>query len=51
MLWPKFSVCAFNRGKLKILATAYDTTLGSRKFDKVLVNNFCDDGLAEWLRW
>nr|KAF6348777.1 heat shock protein family A (Hsp70) member 4 [Myotis myotis] len=37
------SVCAFNRGKLKVLATAFDTTLGGRKFDEVLVNHFCEE--------
>uniref|UniRef100_A0A2K5S954 Heat shock protein family A (Hsp70) member 4 n=1 Tax=Cebus imitator TaxID=2715852 RepID=A0A2K5S954_CEBIM len=37
------SLCAFNRGKLKVLATAFDTTLGGRKFDEVLVNHFCEE--------
>uniref|UniRef100_U3F805 Heat shock 70 kDa protein 4 n=1 Tax=Micrurus fulvius TaxID=8637 RepID=U3F805_MICFL len=37
------SVCAFNKGKLKVLATAYDTMLGGRKFDEVLVNYFCEE--------
>lgn len=37
------SVCAFNRGKLKVLATAFDSTLGGRKFDEVLVNHFCEE--------
>uniref|UniRef100_F6XAP8 Heat shock 70 kDa protein 4 n=1 Tax=Macaca mulatta TaxID=9544 RepID=F6XAP8_MACMU len=37
------SVCAFNRGKLKVLATAFDPTLGGRKFDEVLVNHFCEE--------
>nr|KAF6447024.1 heat shock protein family A (Hsp70) member 4 [Rousettus aegyptiacus] len=37
------SVCAFNKGKLKVLATAFDTTLGGRKFDEVLVNHFCEE--------
>lgn len=37
------SVCAFNRGKHKVLVTAFDTTLGGRKFDKVLVNHFCEE--------
>uniref|UniRef100_A0ABI7ZUK3 Heat shock 70 kDa protein 4 n=1 Tax=Felis catus TaxID=9685 RepID=A0ABI7ZUK3_FELCA len=37
------SVCAFNRGKLKVLAIAFDTTLGGRKFDEVLVNHFCEE--------
>ncbi|XP_061473000.1 heat shock 70 kDa protein 4 [Rhineura floridana] len=37
------SVCAFNKGKLKVLATAFDTVLGGRKFDEVLVNYFCEE--------
>ncbi|KAM4748038.1 heat shock 70 kDa protein 4 [Rhinophrynus dorsalis] len=37
------SVCAFNKGKLKVLATAFDPTLGGRKFDDVLVNYFCEE--------
>uniref|UniRef100_T1E692 Heat shock 70 kDa protein 4 n=1 Tax=Crotalus horridus TaxID=35024 RepID=T1E692_CROHD len=37
------SVCAFNKGKLKVLATAFDTMLGGRKFDEVLVNYFCEE--------
>ncbi|KFP87183.1 Heat shock 70 kDa protein 4, partial [Acanthisitta chloris] len=37
------SVCAFNRGKLKVLATSFDTTLGGRKFDEVLVEYFCEE--------
>ncbi|MEE6511086.1 hypothetical protein FKM82_017393, partial [Ascaphus truei] len=37
------SVCAFNKGKLKVLATAFDSTLGGRKFDDVLVGYFCEE--------
>ncbi|XP_044310187.1 heat shock 70 kDa protein 4 [Varanus komodoensis] len=37
------SVCAFNKGKLKVLATAFDTILGGKKFDEVLVNYFCEE--------
>ncbi|XP_074069345.1 heat shock 70 kDa protein 4 [Macrotis lagotis] len=37
------SVCAFNKGKLKVLATAFDPTLGGRKFDEKLVNHFCEE--------
>ncbi|XP_001366416.1 heat shock 70 kDa protein 4 [Monodelphis domestica] len=37
------SVCAFNKGKLKVLATAFDPTLGGRKFDEILVNHFCEE--------
>ncbi|XP_077465706.1 heat shock 70 kDa protein 4b [Stigmatopora argus] len=35
------SVCAFNKGKLKVLATACDPELGGKDFDEVLVNYFC----------
>ncbi|XP_075020589.1 heat shock 70 kDa protein 4 isoform X2 [Calonectris borealis] len=37
------SVCAFNKGKLKVLATSFDTTLGGRKFDEKLVEYFCEE--------
>ncbi|KAM4677511.1 heat shock 70 kDa protein 4 [Discoglossus pictus] len=37
------SVCAFNKGKLKVLATSFDPILGGRKFDDVLVNYFCEE--------
>ncbi|KAE8614561.1 hypothetical protein XENTR_v10008216 [Xenopus tropicalis] len=37
------SVCAFNKGKLKVLATSFDPTLGGRKFDDVLVNYFVEE--------
>ncbi|XP_076862023.1 heat shock 70 kDa protein 4b isoform X1 [Brachyhypopomus gauderio] len=37
------SVCAFNKGKLKILATAFDQHLGGIDFDEVLVNHFCEE--------
>ncbi|XP_072486137.1 heat shock 70 kDa protein 4 [Notamacropus eugenii] len=37
------SVCAFNKAKLKVLATAFDPTLGGRKFDEMLVNHFCEE--------
>ncbi|XP_030067605.1 heat shock 70 kDa protein 4 [Microcaecilia unicolor] len=37
------SVCAFNKGKLKVLATAFDPNLGGRKFDEILVNYFCEE--------
>uniref|UniRef100_A0A7N8XAJ4 Heat shock protein 4a n=1 Tax=Mastacembelus armatus TaxID=205130 RepID=A0A7N8XAJ4_9TELE len=36
------SVCAFNKGKLKILATAFDSELGGKDFDDILVNHFCE---------
>ncbi|XP_036392842.1 heat shock protein 105 kDa [Megalops cyprinoides] len=35
------SVCAFNKGKLKMLATAFDPYLGGRDFDQRLVEHFC----------
>ncbi|KAM6907849.1 heat shock 70 kDa protein 4a isoform 2-T2 [Xenentodon cancila] len=37
------SVCAFNKGKLKILATAFDSELGGKDFDDILVNHFCEE--------
>ncbi|XP_037125475.1 heat shock 70 kDa protein 4a [Syngnathus acus] len=37
------SVCAFNTGKLKILATAFDSELGGKDFDNILVSHFCEE--------
>ncbi|KAJ3613693.1 hypothetical protein NHX12_019939 [Muraenolepis orangiensis] len=37
------SIAAFNKGKLKVLATAFDPYLGGRNFDEVLVDYFCED--------
>uniref|UniRef100_A0AAR2JKA8 Heat shock protein 4a n=1 Tax=Pygocentrus nattereri TaxID=42514 RepID=A0AAR2JKA8_PYGNA len=37
------SACAFNKGKLKILASAFDSELGGKDFDEMLVQHFCDD--------
>ncbi|KAM4727422.1 heat shock 70 kDa protein 4a isoform 2-T2 [Anableps anableps] len=37
------SICAFNKGKLKILATAFDSDLGGKDFDDMLVNHFCEE--------
>ncbi|KAM9846541.1 heat shock 70 kDa protein 4a isoform 2-T2 [Aulostomus maculatus] len=37
------SVCAFNKGKLKILATAFDSELGGKDFDDILVSHFCGE--------
>lgn len=37
------SVCAFNKGKLKILATAFDSELGGKDFDDILVKHFCEE--------
>ncbi|KAJ8780481.1 hypothetical protein J1605_011745 [Eschrichtius robustus] len=39
----QISVCAFNKGKLKVLATTFDPYLGGRNFDEVLVDYFCDE--------
>uniref|UniRef100_A0A8C1XEX7 Heat shock 105/110 protein 1 n=1 Tax=Cyprinus carpio TaxID=7962 RepID=A0A8C1XEX7_CYPCA len=35
------SVCAFNKGKLKVLSTAFDPYLGGKDFDQKLVEYFC----------
>ncbi|XP_075448268.1 heat shock protein 105 kDa isoform X2 [Ascaphus truei] len=35
------SVCAFNKGKLKVLGTAFDPFLGGRSFDEKIVEHFC----------
>ncbi|TKS65693.1 Heat shock 70 kDa protein 4L Heat shock 70-related protein APG-1 [Collichthys lucidus] len=37
------SITAFNKGKLKVLATAFDPYLGGRNFDEVLVDYFCEE--------
>ncbi|XP_017279690.1 heat shock 70 kDa protein 4b [Kryptolebias marmoratus] len=37
------SVCAFNKGKLKVLATACDSQLGGKDFDEVLVKHFVEE--------
>nr|XP_020474925.1 heat shock 70 kDa protein 4-like isoform X2 [Monopterus albus] len=37
------SVCAFNKGKLKVLATACDPELGGKDFDEAVVNYFCEE--------
>ncbi|XP_054845640.1 heat shock 70 kDa protein 4L [Eublepharis macularius] len=37
------SICAFNKGKLKVLATTFDPFLGGRNFDEALVDYFCDE--------
>lgn len=37
------SACAFNKGKLKVLASACDHELGGKDFDEMLVQHFCDD--------
>uniref|UniRef100_A0A8C1BJY2 Heat shock protein family H (Hsp110) member 1 n=1 Tax=Cyprinus carpio carpio TaxID=630221 RepID=A0A8C1BJY2_CYPCA len=35
------SVCAFNKGKLRVLSTAFDPYLGGKDFDQKLVEYFC----------
>ncbi|XP_073439274.1 heat shock protein 105 kDa isoform X1 [Dendrobates tinctorius] len=37
----QISACAFNKGKLKVLGTAFDPYLGGRNFDEKLVEHFC----------
>ncbi|XP_056587297.1 heat shock 70 kDa protein 4a isoform X1 [Triplophysa dalaica] len=37
------SVCAFNKGKLKVLGSAFDPQLGGKDFDDVLVNYFVEE--------
>ncbi|XP_028251401.1 heat shock 70 kDa protein 4L [Parambassis ranga] len=37
------SITAFNKGKLKVLATAFDLSLGGRNFDEALVDYFCEE--------
>ncbi|XP_067891817.1 heat shock 70 kDa protein 4L-like [Heterodontus francisci] len=37
------SICAFNKGKLKVLGTAFDPYLGGKNFDEVLVDHFCEE--------
>ncbi|XP_078067223.1 heat shock 70 kDa protein 4L isoform X2 [Mustelus asterias] len=37
------SICAFNKGKLKVLGTAFDPYLGGKNFDEALVDHFCEE--------
>ncbi|XP_061551478.1 heat shock 70 kDa protein 4L [Phycodurus eques] len=37
------AITSFNKGKLKVLATAFDPYLGGRNFDEALVNYFCEE--------
>ncbi|XP_028598687.2 heat shock 70 kDa protein 4L [Podarcis muralis] len=39
----QISVCAFNKGKLKVLAATFDPFLGGRNFDEALVDYFCEE--------
>lgn len=40
--------CAFNKGKLKMLATTSDPQLGGREFDYILADHFCKDFKAKY---
>nr|XP_009487994.1 PREDICTED: heat shock protein 105 kDa isoform X2 [Pelecanus crispus] len=42
------SACAFNKGKLKVLGTAFDPFLGGRNFDGKLVDYFCAEIKAKY---
>ncbi|KAK0166618.1 hypothetical protein PV327_004110 [Microctonus hyperodae] len=42
------SVCAFHKGKLKMLACASDSCLGGRDIDVILANHFCKDFQARY---
>uniref|UniRef100_A0A8C3M0Y2 Heat shock protein family A (Hsp70) member 4 like n=1 Tax=Chrysolophus pictus TaxID=9089 RepID=A0A8C3M0Y2_CHRPC len=37
------SICAFNKGKLKVLAATFDPFLGGRNFDEALVDYFSEE--------
>nr|XP_009912102.1 PREDICTED: heat shock 70 kDa protein 4L isoform X1 [Haliaeetus albicilla] len=37
------SICAFNKGKLKVLATTFDPFIGGRNFDEALVDYFSEE--------
>ncbi|CAH1268176.1 HSPH1 [Branchiostoma lanceolatum] len=37
------SACAFNKGKLKVLATAFDSTIGGHNFDLRLAEHFAEE--------
>jgi molecular chaperone DnaK (HSP70) len=42
------SVVAFNKGKLRVLATVFDNNLGGRDFDKVLMDHFQQEFKAKY---
>ncbi|XP_053167053.1 heat shock protein 105 kDa [Hemicordylus capensis] len=42
------SACAFNKGKLKVLGTAFDPFLGGRNFDEKLVDYFSTEIKAKY---
>ena len=37
------SIAAFNKGKMKVLSTASDSSLGGRDFDNKLANHFNEE--------
>lgn len=37
------SVCAFNKGRLKVIGSSFDPTLGGRNFDEKIVEYFCSE--------
>lgn len=41
-------IAAFNKGKIKILATAWDDSLGGREFDNRLRDYFCQEFLTKY---
>ncbi|XP_062983054.1 heat shock protein 105 kDa [Elgaria multicarinata webbii] len=42
------SACAFSKGKLKVLGTAFDPFLGGKNFDEKLVDHFCAEIKAKY---
>ncbi|XP_004715456.1 heat shock protein 105 kDa [Echinops telfairi] len=42
------SACAFNKGRLKVLGTAFDPFLGGKNFDEKLVEHFCSEFKAKY---
>ncbi|KAM6177669.1 heat shock protein 105 kDa isoform 2-T2 [Rhynchocyon petersi] len=42
------SACAFNKGTLKVLGTAFDPFLGGKNFDEKLVEHFCAEFKAKY---
>ncbi|XP_060129786.1 heat shock protein 105 kDa [Zootoca vivipara] len=42
------SACAFNKGKVKVLGTAFDPFLGGKSFDEKLVDHFCAEIKAKY---
>jgi molecular chaperone DnaK (HSP70) len=37
------AACSFNKGKLTMLASTYDQTVGGRNFDEAIASYFCED--------